>query len=77
MLYKFKPNEMNKLLKLTLSGLLLASPFSYGQIEINENLSLSGFLDMSATDTDDETTGTDSSSFNLDQVELNFLLDFE
>ena len=54
---------MNKLLKLTLAGVLLASPFSYGQIEINENLSVSGFLDMSATDTDDETTGSDSSSF--------------
>lgn len=77
LLYKLKPDVVNKLLKLTLAGLLLASPFSYGQIEINENLSISGFLDMSATDTDDETTGTDSSSFNLDQAEINFLLNFD
>lgn len=68
---------MNKLLKLTLAGLLLAAPALQAQIEINENLRITGFLDMSATDTDDETTGTDSSSFNLDQAEIDFLIDFD
>lgn len=68
---------MNKLLKLTLAGILLAAPAMHAQIEINENLSITGFLDMSMTDTDDEPSGSDSSSFNLDQAEIDFIFDFD
>ena len=59
---------MNNPLRKLIAGLLLASPAAYAQIEINENLSVSGFLDMSIVDTDDETTGVDSSSYNLDHT---------
>ena len=68
---------MNKLLKLTLAGLLLAAPAVQAQIEINENLRVTGFLDMSATDIDNEATGSKTSSFNLDQAEIDFLIDFD
>lgn len=51
----------------------------HAQIEINENISVTGFLDMSATDTDaDPATGvSDGSSYNLDQAEIDFLLSFD
>ncbi|MCH6255442.1 porin [Puniceicoccaceae bacterium K14] len=66
---------MNKLLKLSIAGLALTGAASYGQIEINENLSISGFLDMSTVYTDFEEG--DETAFNLDQVELDFLFDFD
>ncbi len=66
---------MNKLLSLTAAGALLSSSALYGQIEINDNLSITGFLDMSLfhSDTDDG----DSTSFDLDQMELDFLFSFD
>lgn len=67
---------MNKLLKATLAGLLLATPAIHAQIELSDNLSVTGFLDMSAVDVNSE-TGEDSSSFNLDQAEIDFLIDFD
>ncbi len=67
---------MNKLLKASLAGLLLATPALQAQIEINENLSVTGFFDMSAVDVDSE-IGPSSSSFNLDQAEIDFLLNFD
>jgi len=66
---------MNKLLSLTAAGALLSSSALFGQIEINENLSLTGFIDMSyfnASGSDDE----DGTSYDLDQMELDFLLSF-
>ena len=63
---------MNKLLKTTLAGLLLATPAIHAQIELSDNLSVTGFLDMSAVDVNSE-TGEDTSSFNLDQAEIDFL----
>ncbi len=66
---------MNKLLRTIAAGGLLSSSALYGQIEITDNLSLSGFIDMSTvhSDTDDG----DSTSYNLDQVELNFLFAYD
>ncbi|MDQ8186116.1 porin [Pelagicoccus sp. SDUM812002] len=66
---------MNKLLSLTAAGTLLTSSALHGQIEINENLSVTGFLDMSLfhADTDDG----DSTSFDLDQMEIDFLFSFD
>ncbi len=68
---------MTKPLRTLAAGLLFAAPATYAQIEINENLSVSGFLDMSIVETDDETTGVDSSSYNLDQAELDFIFNFD
>ncbi len=66
---------MNKLLSLTAAGALLTSSALYGQIEINENLSMTGFLDMSLFHADND--DGDSTSFDLDQMELDFLLSFD
>ncbi len=67
---------MNKLLKALLAVSLLAFPSLQAQIEINENLSVSGFFDMSIVSNSNETR-EDDSSFNLDQAELDFLFDFD
>ncbi|MDQ8186115.1 porin [Pelagicoccus sp. SDUM812002] len=66
---------MNKLLSLTAAGALLTSSTIYGQIEINENLSVTGFLDMSLFHADNN--DGDSTSFDLDQMELDFLFSFD
>lgn len=66
---------MNKLLKLTAAGALLSASAAYGQIELTPNLSVTGFLDMSATYTDDN--GSKSSTYDLDQMELDFLLSYD
>ncbi|EDY80661.1 hypothetical protein VDG1235_277 [Verrucomicrobiia bacterium DG1235] len=66
---------MNKLLSLTAAGALLSSSALYGQIEINDNLSITGFLDMSLYHADDK--DGDSTSFDLDQMELDFLYSFD
>jgi hypothetical protein len=66
---------MNKLLKVTAATALLSTPAVYGQIEINENLSVTGFLDMSATYAEDGDNR--SSTFDLDQAEIDFLLSFD
>ena len=66
---------MNKLLTLTAAGALLSASALNAQIEINENLSVTGFIDMSAgyADTD---LGS-STHYDVDQVELDFLLSFD
>jgi hypothetical protein len=48
---------------------------SASAVEINENLSINGFIDASWSDFDTEkaTTTTDSQSLGLDEIELNFL----
>ncbi|MDQ8183902.1 porin, partial [Pelagicoccus sp. SDUM812005] len=66
---------MNKLLSLTAAGALLSSSALYGQIEINDNLSVTGFLDMSLFHADND--DGDSTSFDLDQMEIDFLLSFD
>jgi hypothetical protein len=79
---------MNKLLKASFAGLLLAATALQAQIEINDNISITGFLDMSATDTSTEVVSNGNSatrgaaaaggsSFNLDQAEIDFLLNFD
>jgi hypothetical protein len=68
---------MNKLLKASLAGLLLAATALQAQIKINDNISVTGFLDMSATNTDSELSGDTDSTFNLDQAEIDFLLNFD
>ncbi|MBK1879934.1 hypothetical protein JIN87_23820, partial [Pelagicoccus mobilis] len=66
---------MNKLLSVTAAGALLSTSALYGQIEINDNLSVTGFLDMSLYHVDDD--NGDSTSFDLDQMELDFLFSFD
>lgn len=68
---------MNKLLKASLAVLLLAATALQAQIEINDNISVTGFMDMSATSTDSELTNDTTSNFNLDQAEIDFLLSFD
>ena len=49
---------------------------SVSAIEINENLSINGFIDGSLTQTDTDGTGTGTgkdASYGLDEVEVNFL----
>ena len=55
--------------------MLLSASASYGQIEINENLSITGFLDMSGTIADQG--DVDDSTFDLDQMELDFIFSFD
>ncbi len=68
---------MNKLLKTLIAGLLIAVPALQAQIELHENLSITGFLDMSASNFDSDLTDSSDSFFNLDQAEIDFLLDFD
>ena len=60
----------NKILAL-LATIGLAS--SVTAVEINENLSINGFIDGSYKLVDNE-TGADDQGLDLDEVELNFLL---
>lgn len=66
---------MNKLLTGFIASVLLAAGSMYGQIEVNENFTVTGFFDMSATSTDDDSGS--SSSYNFDQAEIDFILSFE
>jgi len=59
---------MNKLLKVTAASLLLTAPALFGEIKINENLSVTGFLDMSFYDDED------GNSYDIDQFEIDFLI---
>ena len=81
---------MNKLLKLSLAGLFLVTSALQAQIEINDNISVTGFFDMSVSETDSEMSGdssqnlavqnaaaADGSTFNLDQAEIDFILNFD
>tara|TARA_B110000037_G_scaffold190706_1_gene223778 strand:- start:534 stop:1454 length:921 start_codon:yes stop_codon:yes gene_type:complete len=62
---------MKTALKLTLASLLLAAPAAQAQIEINENLSIGGFIDSSIG------FGGGDTSIGVDQVEINFDLSFD
>jgi hypothetical protein len=46
---------------------------SASAIEINENLSINGFIDTSWNDIEADTTANDSQRLGLDEIELNFL----
>ncbi len=61
------------------SAFLAASSFSMGEIVINDFLSFEGFVDMSYSHTDTETDNLDMSdnSFAIDQVEIDWLFDFD
>jgi len=47
---------------------------SASAIEINDNLSINGFIDGSYVHDDEKNAASDSSSLGIDEVELNFLL---
>ena len=67
------------------SAFLAASSFSMGEIVINEFLSFEGFVDMSYSHTDGELDGSHGNadidetdnSFAIDQVEIDWLFDFD
>jgi len=59
----------NKILAMLVAFGLVGSASA---IEINENLSVNGFIDGSLTQTDHDTSGK-SATFGLDEVEVNFL----
>ena len=46
---------------------------SVSAVEINENLSINGFIDGSITKTDSETAGNDTANWGLDEIEVDFL----
>ncbi|MEM8868329.1 MAG: outer membrane beta-barrel protein [Verrucomicrobiota bacterium] len=61
------------------SAFVAASSFSTAEIVINDFLSFEGFIDMSYTHTDIEDGGVSSSdnSYQIDQVEVALLFDFD
>ncbi|MGC6455706.1 MAG: porin [Coraliomargaritaceae bacterium] len=63
--------------KITLvSAFLAASSLATAEIVINDFLSFEGFVDMSYSHTDTDSDGSDN-SYGLDQVEINWLFNFE
>ena len=61
------------------SAFLAASSFSMGEIVVNDFLSFEGFVDSSYSHTDAEAEGTKESdnSFQVDQVEISWLFNFD
>jgi len=61
------------------SAFIAASSFSTAEIVVNDFLSFEGFVDMSYTHTDTELAkaSDNESSFQIDQVEISWLFDFE
>ena len=47
---------------------------SASAIEINDNLSINGFIDGSVNKVDSQTANSDSANWGLDEIEVNFLL---
>ncbi len=60
-----------------LAGLTFAGAISQAQIAIGENLTVSGFVDASYTDTDNTASGTDTKGLGVDQVEIDLAFSFE
>jgi hypothetical protein len=60
-----------------LAGLTFAGAISQAQIAIGENLTVSGFVDASYTDTDNTASGTDTKGLDVDQVEIDLAFSFE
>ena len=61
------------------SAFVAASSFSMGEIVVNDFLSFEGFVDSSYSHTDSDVDGTKESgnSFQVDQVEISWLFDFD
>ncbi|MEM1222344.1 MAG: porin [Verrucomicrobiota bacterium] len=61
------------------SAFIAASSFSTAEIVINDFLSFEGFIDMSYSHTDTELDGASVSdnSYQIDQVEISWLFDFD
>lgn len=62
------------------SAFIAASSFSTAEIVINDFLSFEGFVDMSYSHTDSEDfngAGANENSFQIDQVEISWLFDFD
>lgn len=61
------------------SAFLAASSFSTAEIVVNDFLSFEGFVDMSYTHVDADIDGINESdnSFQIDQVEISWLFDFD
>ncbi len=63
--------------KITLASAFLAAfSLATAEIVINDFLSFEGFVDMSYSHTDSDSGGSDN-SYGLDQVEINWLFNFE
>ena len=63
--------------KITLaSAFLAAASLATAEIVINDFLSFEGFVDMSYSHEDSDRLGSDN-SYGLDQVEINWLFDFD
>jgi hypothetical protein len=61
------------------SAFIAASSFATAEIVINDFLSFEGFVDMSytTTDTDFDGSNANENSFSIDQVEIDWLFDFD
>jgi hypothetical protein len=58
------------------SAFLAASSFSFAEIDLTENLSVEGFIDTGYTDNNIDNNGNaGNASFDLNEVEISFLLD--
>ena len=62
----------------TLAGLTFAGALSQAQIAIGENLTVSGFIDASYTDTNTDVVGSkNSTDVNIEEVEIDFAFSFD
>jgi hypothetical protein len=57
-----------------IAGLTFAGALTQAQIAIGDNLTVSGFVDASYSDTDN---GTDNTTINVDEVEIDFAFSFD
>jgi hypothetical protein len=60
-----------------LAGLAFAGAFSQAQIAIGENLTVSGFVDASYSNTDSDTAADDDTSIGVNEVEIDFAFSYE
>jgi len=58
-----------------LAGLTFAGALTHAQIAIGDNLTVSGFVDASYTDS--ENGATDNTAINVDEVEIDFAFSFD
>ncbi|MFP4259599.1 MAG: hypothetical protein ACLFS1_00825 [Opitutales bacterium] len=67
---------MKNKIALATAAMVASSSLATAEIVINDFLSFEGFVDMSYTHTDSDLNGS-SNSFAVDQVEVNWLFDFD
>jgi hypothetical protein len=60
-----------------LAGLAFAGAFSQAQIAIGENLTVSGFVDASYSNTDNDDPTADDTSIGVNEVEIDFAFSYE